>query len=56
MKITDTYVEFVTTTGVRTKIYKEDDPSLYFRMAVNSEERFSTSSSQEDYVVWQEDY
>ena len=60
MKITDEYVEFITTTGVKTKIYKKDDPSLYFRMGINSDDGVPFGSNQkytqEDYSVYQEDY
>ena len=60
MRITSEYVEFVTTTGKLTRIYKKDDPSLYFRMSINSDDGvpFGTNKKiiQEDYVVYNEDY
>lgn len=60
MKITNEYVEFVTTTGVKTRIYKKDNPSLYFSMSINTDDGVpfgvNQKSIQEDYTVWQEDY
>jgi len=60
MKITNDYVEFVTTTGIKTRINKKDDPSLFFRMSCQSEDQpFGSSFKQEiqeDYSVWEESY